>query len=246
MPYVGAGVAASAAAMDKELMKALFAEAGLPQVEHRVLARPRRRRRGRGSLAELGLPLFVKPANLGSSVAVSKVKTREAARGARSSSPSRYDRKAIVERGLDVREVEVSVLGNDASRGLACPARSCPTASSTTTTRSTRPTAAPSSTSPRACRPRDERRGARARARAPSARSTPRGYARVDFFLERGYGPACCVNEINTIPGFTSISMYPKLWEASGLAYPELLARLVALGLERHAARERLVTRYGG
>ncbi|MFI4946053.1 MAG: D-alanine--D-alanine ligase, partial [Burkholderiales bacterium] len=111
VPYVGAGVLASAASMDKAIMKSLFAEAGLPQVEHRVL-----RRRDPASEArvasELGLPLFVKPANLGSSVAVSKVKTLEALEPALELAFA-YDRKVVVERGHDVREIEVSVLGND-------------------------------------------------------------------------------------------------------------------------------------
>jgi D-alanine-D-alanine ligase len=241
VPYVGSGVLGSAAAMDKAIMKALFAEAGLPQVEHRVL-------RGRDAAAEarlapeLGLPLFVKPANLGSSVAVSKARTPgELARALELA--FRYDRKVIVERGLDVREVEVSVLGNDEPQaslpGEIVPDREFYDYDSKYAADSKTELHIPARVSPA-----DSDR-IRALALDAFRAVDASGYARVDCFLERGSGRVL-LNEINTIPGFTSISMFPKLWQASGLAFPELLARLVALGLERHAARARLVTRYGG
>jgi D-alanine-D-alanine ligase len=238
--YVGSGVAASAASMDKGMMKALFARAGLPQVEHRVL-------RGRDPAQEarvldaLGLPVFVKPASLGSSVAVSKVNDAGDL-GAALDAAFAYDLAVVVERGVEAREVEVAVLGNeqpDASQpGEIVPDREfydydskyseasrtellIPAALDETTTEEVR------------------RLGVEA-FRAVGAS----GLARVDFFLERGSG-RLLVNEINTMPGFTSISMYPRLWEASGVAYPELLSRLVSLGVERRERRARLRTHYG-
>jgi D-alanine-D-alanine ligase len=241
VPYVGAGVAASAAAMDKALMKSLFAQAGLPQVEHRVLTRRDATAEAR-LVDELGLPVFVKPANLGSSVAVSKVKTREALAPALALAFS-YDRKVVVERGLDVREIEVSVLGNDAPEaslpGEILPDREFYDYDSKYAADSHTELVIPARL--------DEtlRAAVQALGRAAFSAVDAAGYARVDCFLERASG-RLLVNEINTIPGFTSISMYPKLWEASGLAYPDLLARLVALGLERHQARARLSTHYGG
>jgi D-alanine-D-alanine ligase len=240
VPYVGAGVAASAAAMDKALMKALFARAGLPQVDYRVL----RRRDGdaeRRVLDELALPVFVKPANLGSSVGVTKVKTADAL-GPALDAAFAYDRKVLVEKGIVAREVEVSVLGND-EPAASVPGEIAPdrefydydskyAAESRTGLLIPAPLEAAASA--------EVRRLAVAAFQAVDAA----GYARVDFFVDRPTGRVL-VNEINTIPGFTSISMYPKLWEATGLGYPDLLARLVALGRERHAARAALRTDYG-
>jgi D-alanine-D-alanine ligase len=239
VPYVGAGVAASAAAMDKALMKALFARAGLPQVEYRVLFR-----RDSGAervIEELGLPLFVKPANLGSSVAVSRVEARDAL-GPALDAAFAYDRKVLVERGVAAREIEVSVLGNDEPAssvpGEVVPDRDFYDYDSKYSAASRTELLVPARLEPDSAG--EVRRLAVCAFRAVDAA----GYARVDFFFEASSG-RLLVNEINTIPGFTSISMYPKLWEASGLAYPDLLARLVALGLERHAARAGLRTDYG-
>jgi D-alanine-D-alanine ligase len=241
VPYVGAGVAASAASMDKAFMKSLFAQAGLPQVEHRVLLR--RDAAAEARLAgELGLPLFVKPANLGSSVAVSKVKTLVELAPALELAFS-YDRKVVVERGHDVREVEVAVLGNDEPAasvpGEIVPDREFYDYASKYAAESRTELHIPARLA--AAESEKLRELALSAFRAVDAA----GYARVDCFVEKATG-RLLLNEINTIPGFTSISMYPKLWEASGLRYPELLARLVSLGLERHAARARLVTQYRG
>ena len=235
VPYVGSGVAASAVGMDKELMKSLFAQAGLPQVAYRVL------RAGDdtgGLVRALGLPLFVKPANLGSSVGVSKVK-READLPAALEAAFAFDRKIVVEAGIDAREIELSVLGNDAPEasvpGEIVPDREFYDYDSKYS--------AESRTELRIPAPLDE--ATRASAQELACRAfravDGSGYARVDFFLERA-GGRLLINEINTIPGFTSISMFPKLWEASGLAYDELLDRLVTLGLERHRQRAALRT----
>ncbi len=239
VPYVGAGVAASAVSMDKALMKALFARAGLPQVEHRVLVR-RDPEAEAGVVADLGLPVFVKPANLGSSVAVAKVKVEDEL-GPALDAALAYDRKAIVEAGVAAREVEVSILGNDepvaSVPGEIVPDREfydyASKYSAESRTALLIPAPLPASVA------EEVRRLGVAAFRAVDAA----GYARVDFFFEQAAG-RLLVNEINTIPGFTSISMFPKLWEASGLAYSDLLARLVALGIERHAARARLRTDY--
>jgi len=241
VPYVGAGVAASAAAMDKAIMKSLFAQASLPQVEHRVLT-------GRDAAAEarlvdeLGLPLFVKPANLGSSVAVSKVKTREALAPALALAFS-YDRKVVVERGHDVREIEVGVLGNDDPRaslpGEIVPDREFYDYDSKYAADSRTELVIPARIDATLTAAVQDL------GKAAFHAVDAAGYARVDCFLERASG-RLLLNEINTIPGFTSISMFPKLWEASGVSYPDLLARLVTLGIERHQARARLSTRYGG
>jgi D-alanine-D-alanine ligase len=238
--YVGAGVAASAVSMDKTVMKTLFARAGLPQVEHRVLL-------GRDPTAEarvldeLGLPVFVKPANLGSSVAVARASTHEAF-GLALDGALEYDRKAVVEEAVDAREVEVSILGNDHPRasvvGEIVPDREFYDYDSKYSGDSRTELLIPAPLGPAVT---DEiRRLAVAAFQAVDAC----GLARVDFFVERAGGNVL-VNEINTMPGFTSISMYPRLWEASGLPFAELLDRLVTLALERHAARARLRTDYG-
>ncbi|HVO12495.1 MAG TPA: D-alanine--D-alanine ligase family protein [Vicinamibacteria bacterium] len=241
VPYAGAGVAASAASMDKAMMKALFERAGLEQVPWRLLLR-------RDPAAEadlvrsLGLPLFVKPANLGSSVGISKVKGAPAL-GEALDLAFRYDRKVIVERGLEVREIECSVLGNDAPEaalpGEIVPDREFYDYDSKYAADSRTSLLIPAPLEP--AQTSEARRLAVAAFRAVDAC----GYARVDLFLEKANG-RLLVNEINTIPGFTSISMFPKLWQASGVGYEELLARIVSLGRERHATRARLHTDYGG
>jgi len=237
VPYVGSGVLASAAAMDKEVMKALFAQARLPQAPYRVL-RGREPAEEARVLDALGLPVFVKPANLGSSVAVSKVK-RAADLGPALDLAFSYDLKAVVEAAVDAREIEVAVLGNDrpeASRpGEILPDREFYDYDSKYSPDSATELVVPARL--------DEGTVAELRRLAGEAFLAvgASGYSRVDFFLERRTGRVL-VNEINTIPGFTSISMFPKMWEASGLPYPDLLARLVELGRERHARRAGLRT----
>ena len=242
VPFVGSGIAASAAAMDKALMKALFAAAVAAPGR---LPRAARRATGRGAAAivePLGLPLFVKPANLGSSVGVSKVKEVGALAGALDVAFA-YDRKVVVEAAVPgAREIEVSVLGNDEPAGLAA-GRDHPRprvlrlrlevlAGQQDRSSRSRPRSTP--------QPRRRCAGSPCRC---SAAVDASGYARVDFLMERATGKLV-VNEINTIPGFTSISMFPKLWAATGLAYEELLGRLVQLGLDRHRAGRRLRTDY--
>jgi D-alanine-D-alanine ligase len=226
--------------MDKTVMKALFGEAGLPQVEHRVL---RRRDPGAESrvLGELGLPVFVKPASLGSSVAVGKAKTA-ADFDAALDAAFAYDNTVVVEEAVDAREVEVAVLGNDEPEasvpGEIVPDREFYDYDSKYSGESRTQLLIPAPLDTAVTR--EVQRLGIAAFHAVGAS----GLARVDFFVERESG-RLLVNEINTMPGFTSISMYPRLWTASGLAYPELLARLVVLAGERLAHRDRLRTDYG-
>jgi D-alanine-D-alanine ligase len=242
VPYAGSGVAASAAAMDKEMMKALFTAAGVPQTPYRVLRR-RSDEDGAavGVIEELGLPVFVKPANLGSSVGVSKVK-RAAELGPALDLAFAYDGKVVVEAAVkDNRELEISILGNDEPAasvpGEIIPDREFYDYDSKYSAESRTQLLIPAPLD--AAVAAEVGRLGIAAFRAVDAC----GYARVDFLLERATG-RILVNEINTIPGFTSISMFPKLWAASGVPYAELLARLVSLALERHAERARLRTDY--
>ena len=240
VPFVGSGTAASAGAMDKVLMKALFAAASLPQAPYRVLL-ARDRAKAAAIVEPLGLPIFVKPANLGSSVGVSKVKEARALAAALDVAFA-YDRKVVVEAAVPgAREIEVSVLGNDDAEaslpGEIIPDRefydydSKYSADSKTVLKIPAPLEAAATA--------EVRRVAVDVFRSVDAS----GYARVDFLMEKATGKLV-VNEINTIPGFTSISMFPKLWAATGIAYEDLLGRLVQLGLDRQRERASLKTDY--
>ncbi len=236
IPYVGCGVLASAVAMDKPTAKRLFAQAGLPMARwfaftwgEWVRDRAAIERR---VACELGYPCFVKPANLGSSVGVSKVR-RPADLPAAVEAANRHDRKIVIEEAIDARELEVSVLGNDepvaSVVGEIVPAREFyDYEAKYVDDRSQLLIPAPIS---------DEQAAtARAMAIAAFKAIDGAGMARVDFFLERSTG-RILINEVNTIPGFTAISMYPKLWEASGLSFRDLVTRLIELALERHEER---------
>jgi D-alanine-D-alanine ligase len=235
-PYVGSGVAASAVGMDKGHMKHAFATAKLPTVEYVLVLesewRGERERVTRAVNNILRLPYFVKPANSGSSIGVVKVKN-DADLAAAVEFALRFDDKILVERGVDARELEISVLGNDQPRaslpGEIVAAREFyDYEDKYADNKSTLiiPAKLPKE------KTEEIRRLAVAAFRAIGAS----GYARVDFFLEKGTNRVL-VNEINTIPGFTSISMYPKLWEATEIKYSKLIEILIELGLERHRAR---------
>ena len=232
IPYVGCDTASSAVCMDKIFCKRLLAQAGLPTPPWVEIDRtPVGRRDARTSSArclDLGLPLFVKPARLGSSVGITKVKRPDELRAAQSRWRSTHGRRVLVERGIDAREIEVAVLGND-HPGPRCPARSFPATSSTTTT---------TSTSIRRCEllaPAPlERGGNRSRHGASRSRSSDARLRRdgAGRSLSRAQAGGFWVNEVNTIPGFTSISMYPRLWGLTGLDYPSLLDELMRLARE--------------
>jgi D-alanine-D-alanine ligase len=240
VPFVGSGTAASAGAMDKVLMKALFAAAKLPQADYRVLL-ARDRANAASIVAPLGLPVFVKPANLGSSVGVSKVKTA-AELGPALDVAFAYDRKVVVEAAVPgAREIEIAVLGNDDAKasiaGEIIPDREFYDYDSKYSADSKTELKIPAPLDAAAME--EVRRVAVDVFRSVDAS----GYARVDFLMEKATGKLV-VNEINTIPGFTSISMFPKLWGATGIGYEDLLERLVQLGLERQRERAALKTDY--
>lgn len=242
IPYVGAGVAASALGMDKVLFKDVMRAHGLPVVKHVVVKRKDWERDPQGVLdrveGELGYPVFTKPANLGSSVGVNKCRDRaELVHGLQDA--AQYDRKLLVEVAVpQAREIEVSVLGNDepiaSVPGEIIPSREFYSYAAKYLDDGDR---ASQLLIPA---PLPEEMAERVRELAIRAYLAVdcAGMARVDFLLSRETGELY-IGELNTIPGFTAISMYPKLWEASGIPYPELIDRLIQLALERRADRAR-------
>ncbi len=245
VPYVGCGVLASSCGMDKVVMKTLFRQAGLPVCKYLWFLRREWEQspagvRGRVE-GELGYPCFVKPANLGSSVGISRATDGETLVRAVNLA-AQYDRKVIVEEGLDAREIEVAVLGNDE------PEASLPGEyvvhdeqakfldytekySSTGHVEFVVPAPVPK-------RLTDRIRGMAARAFKAVDGA---GFARVDFFLLRGTNKLL-INELNTIPGLTDVSGFPKMWEATGVPFREVVDRLVELAFERHAEKSRNLT----
>lgn len=235
VPYVGSGVLGSAVGMDKITMKKVFAHHGLPQVEWVGLTRKEWRDGPEAQIKEiegsLGYPCFVKPANLGSSVGIGRAEDTESLRAALDAA-SEFDRRIIVERGVDAREIEVSVLGNEEPE-VSVPGEIFLKGDEGFYDYEAKyveggmeldvPAKVPDETA------KELRRVARAAFEAVDAA----GMARVDFFLERGT-EKLLLNEINTIPGFTPTSVYAELWAASGLAYEDLIEHLIELALERH------------
>ena len=236
VPYVGSGVTASAVGMDKHHMKQAFAAAKLPMVESVSLNeadwKNERERFMRSVVNALRLPYFVKPANSGSSVGVTKVKSdRDLA--AAIEFALRFDQKVLVERGIDAREIEVAVLGNDQ------PEASVPgeiIAGRDFYDYEDKYVENKSQLVIPAKLTKDKTEEFRKLAVSAFKAIGAAGFARVDFFLERGTN-RLYLNEINTIPGFTNISMYPKLWEATEVKYPRLIERLLELGIERSQGR---------
>jgi D-alanine-D-alanine ligase len=243
LPYVGAGVLASAVAMDKAIFKNVMAAHGLPILPWQLVTVPQWRSRPEVVLDEaeerLLYPLFTKPANLGSSVGISRCRDRvDLAAGL--DEAARYDRRLIIEQGINARELEVSVLGNEE-----------PLASVVGEVRPRREfydyVAKYISDDSELIIPATIEPGLADAVRALAVRAYQAidgaGLGRVDLMLDRADG-RLYVNEINTIPGFTSISMYAKLWEATGISYAELLDRLIELALDRHQEKSRLETTY--
>jgi D-alanine-D-alanine ligase len=241
LPYVGAGVLGSALGLDKIYMKRAFAAAGLPVVDYVPTTRRQYERDPDAFIAlveaRIGYPSFTKFANSGSSVGTTKAHNRaELVEGLRLAST--FDRKLLVERAVDARELEVSVLGNDEPEasivGEVVPAHEFYDYDAKYLDEGSR-LLIPA--------PVDDAVAQEARSMAVRAFQAvdAAGMARVDFFLERT-SDRLVVNELNTIPGFTRISMYPKLWEASGLPYPKLIERLVELAIERFNDRQRSQT----
>ena len=241
--YVGAGVLGSAAGMDKDVMKRLFAAAKLPIVKHSTILRSLWEKAPRKVIKQIeeGLryPVFVKPANLGSSVGITKAHDSKELKLALDEA-ARYDRKLIVEEGVGgkknkAREIEVSVLGNDDPKvsvaGEIVPVKEFYDYEA-------KYIDAGSELIIPAKLTQIERKTIEKYAKSAFFATNCEGLARIDFLMDPKTRKIY-VNEINTMPGFTSISMYPKLWAASGIPYPELINRLIQLGLERHAEKRR-------
>jgi D-alanine-D-alanine ligase len=243
LAYVGAGVLASSVGMDKALFKDVMRAQGIPVVPYRIFLRSAFERDGEQVMDEAEAlapyPLFVKPANMGSSVGVHKCKDRvDLARALEDA--SRYDRRLLVEEGIDAREIELSVLGNEVPR-VSIPGEIRPTAEFY----SYEAKYHDDSSELLIPAPLSDEHTERFQDLAVKAFKAidGAGMARVDFLLDKETDQIY-LNELNTIPGFTPISMYPKLWEASGLDYPDLIDELISLALERRAQRDRTVWRY--
>ena len=246
--YVGSGVLGSAAGMDKDAMKRLFTSANLPQTPYLTLLRSEWRRDPAAATAKiesaLAYPLFIKPANLGSSVGISKVHDRSELAPAMDLAAG-FDRKLIVEQGVGgpgvkPRELEIAILGNDDPEasviGEIVPAKEFYDYEA----KYELDGADESVSIIPAELAEDDKKRIRSMALEAFRACDCAGLARVDFLMApagEGGKSEIVLNEINTMPGFTSISMYPKLWEASGVPYKELINRLIALAVERHAEK---------
>ena len=247
--YVGSGVLGSSAGMDKDVMKRLFAQAGLPIVRHVTLLRSDWQKSPKKAIAQvekaLTYPVFVKPANLGSSVGITKAHNRKELSPALDEA-AKYDRKLVVEQGVGgaksrARELEVAVLGNDSPQasvvGEIVPGKEFYDYEAKYLSEGSVPIIPAKLT-------RAETRQIQQMAIAAFRACDLSGLARVDFLMEpssrsrTGKG-RIFVNEVNTLPGFTRISMYPKLWEASGLSYTDLITRLIELAIERQQDKNR-------
>ena len=244
--YVGSGVLGSAAGMDKDVMKRLFAQVGLPIVKHVTLLRAEWERAPRKAIAQveaaLKYPVFVKPANLGSSVGISKVHDRKELAPALDLA-AKYDRKLVVEQGVGgnkakARELEVAVLGNDDPK--ASVVGEIITGKEFYDYEAKYLSEGSTAVIP-ARLSKAEIKLIRDLAIAAFRACDLSGLARVDFLMEPGGKRRIYLNEVNTLPGFTSISMYPKLWEATGLSYKDLITRLIELALERQQEKNRTV-----
>jgi len=243
IPYVGAGVLGSAAGMDKDVMKSLFRAAGLPIVKHVTILRseweanPKKFHKVIES--KLKYPMFVKPANLGSSVGISKARSRPEL-GPAMAEAAKFDRKIVIEQGVGgrkqkAREIECSVLGNDSPKasvpGEIVPGKEFYDYSAKYVD--------PGSQLFLPAKITKAETGKIQQLAVSAFKAVDcAGLARVDFLMDPKTRKIY-LNEINTMPGFTSISMYPKMWAASGLQYPDLIEQLIRLGLERHAEKKK-------
>jgi D-alanine-D-alanine ligase len=245
IPYVGSGVLGSSAGMDKDVMKRLFAQVRLPIVKHVALLRSEWEKSPKKAVqrieAVLKYPVFVKPANLGSSVGVIKAHDRKEL-GPALDEAAKYDRKLIGEqgvggpRGAKARELEVAVLGNDDPKasvvGEIIPGKEFYDYEAKYLSEGSVPVIPARLT-------KAESKQIREMAVAAFRACDLAGLARVDFLMEPGGRRRIYINEVNTLPGFTQISMYPKLWEATGVPYTELITRLIELALERDGEKKR-------
>jgi D-alanine-D-alanine ligase len=250
--YVGSGVLGSSAGMDKDVMKRLFKESGLPIVKHVTILRSDWEKSPKKVIAKieatLKYPVFVKPANLGSSVGISKAHDRKEL-GPALDEAAKFDRKLVIEQGVGgafkggkleakARELEVAVLGNDAPEasvvGEIIPGKEFYDYEAKYLSEGSIPVIPAKLT-------RAEAKQIREMAVKAFQACDLAGLARVDFLMEAGGKRHIYLNEVNTLPGFTKISMYPKLWEATGLSYSDLITRLIELALERQQEKNRNV-----
>jgi D-alanine-D-alanine ligase len=242
--YVGSGVLGSAAGMDKDVMKRLFAQAHLPIVKHVTVLRTEWERQPRKVVsqieASLRYPLFVKPANLGSSVGISKAHDRKEL-GPALTLAAQFDRKLVIEQGVGgksgkARELEVAVLGNDHPKasvvGEIIPGKEFYDYEAKYLSEGSVPVIPAKIT-------KAETKQIREMAVAAFQACDLAGLARVDFLMEPDGKRRIFLNEVNTLPGFTQISMYPKLWEATGVSYKDLITHLIGLALERQSDKDR-------
>ena len=242
--YVGSGVLGSSAGMDKDVMKRLFAQAGLPIVKHVTVLRSQWEASPRKTIAQieaaLKYPVFVKPANLGSSVGISKAHDRKEL-GPALDEAGKYDRKLVVEQGVGgktarARELEVAVLGNDDPKasvvGEIIPGKEFYDYEAKYLSEGSVPVIPAKLAA-------TEAKKIREMAVAAFRACDLAGLARVDFLMEPDGKRRIYINEVNTLPGFTQISMYPKLWQASGINYSDLITRLIELALDRQREKER-------
>ena len=242
--YVGSGVLGSSAGMDKDVMKRLFAQVKLPMVKHVTLLRAEWEKSPRKAVAKveaaLKYPVFVKPANLGSSVGISKAHDRKEL-GPALKLAAKYDRKLVIEEGVGgkkakARELEVAVLGNDDPKasvvGEIIPGKEFYDYEAKYLSDGSVAVIPAKLT-------KAETKQIRELAVAAFKACDLSGLARVDFLMEPDGKQRIFLNEVNTLPGFTSISMYPKLWEATGISYRDLITRLIELALERKAEKSR-------
>ena len=242
--YVGSGVLGSSAGMDKDVMKRLFAQAGLPIVKHVTVLRSQWEASPRKTNAQieaaLKYPVFVKPANLGSSVGISKAHDRKEL-GPALDEAGKYDRKLVVEQGVGgktarARELEVAVLGNDDPKasvvGEIIPGKEFYDYEAKYLSEGSVPVIPAKLAAAEAKKIREM-------AVAAFRACDLAGLARVDFLMEPDGKRRIYINEVNTLPGFTQISMYPKLWQASGINYSDLITRLIELALDRQREKER-------
>ena len=242
IPYVGAGVLGSAAGMDKDIMKSLFIAAGIPIVKHVTILRSaweKDQKKIERAVARLKYPVFVKPANLGSSVGISKAHNRKEL-GPAIEEAAKFDRKIVIEQGVGgskekAREIECSVLGNDEPSasvpGEIVPVKEFYDYSAKYLDEGSQLII------PAKLTKAETKKVQELAVRAFKAVDCS-GLARVDFLMDPKTGKIY-LNEINTMPGFTAISMYPKLWAASGLEYSDLIDRLIQLGIERHEDKKK-------
>ncbi|MBX3039420.1 MAG: D-alanine--D-alanine ligase [Bdellovibrionaceae bacterium] len=245
LPYVGSGVVGSSVGMDKDVSRRLLVQAGIPCVPTKVIRRHEFEKSAdtiiQNLIKELGLPFFVKPANMGSSVGVHKVKTAEEA-VVKLKDAFSYDVKVLAEKAVAARELEVAVLGNDQAKASVV-GEIIPTHEFYSYEAKYMDENGAHLKIPAENLTADQIKTIQQMALGAFQCLELKGLARVDFFLDKNSGQVY-LNEVNTIPGFTQISMYPKLWMASGMTYAGLLDELIRLALERHAEKNLLKTSF--